>query len=79
MTTHHNCMDVLTIIVGDRKYVIQNPDSAIDYGDPNVWRRPASLTIFSGATMIAGPIRLDTVACNKSSETDARCRSGGPC
>jgi hypothetical protein len=76
--THHNCMDVLTVVVGDRKYVIQNPDSAIDYVDPNAWRRPATLTIFVGAQPIGPAVRLDTTSCNLAG-LDGKCRSGGPC
>jgi hypothetical protein len=79
MVTHHNCADVLTISSGDRRYVIDNPDSAVDYGDPNSWRRPATLTLFEGDTMIGEPIRLDTVSCNDTSDAEQRCISGGPC
>jgi len=78
VNTHHNCADVLTVTAGDRRYVIQSPDSAIDYGDPTVYRRPGTLTIFSGAQPIGAAIRLDTASCNQAS-ADGKCRSGGPC
>jgi hypothetical protein len=79
MSSHHNCADVLTVTSGGRRYVISNPDSAIDYADPTKYRRPATLTVFEGNTMVVGPILLSTVACNRSSTPDGRCRSGGPC
>jgi hypothetical protein len=79
MSSHHNCADVLTVTSGGRRYVISNPDSAIDYADQTKYRRPAMLTVFEGDTMVAGPILLSTVACNRSSTPDGRCRSGGPC
>ncbi len=55
MSSHHNCADVLTVTSGGRRYVISNPDSAIDYADPTKYRRPATLTVFEGDTMVAGP------------------------
>jgi len=76
--SHHNCNDVLTVTAGGRRFVIQNPDSAIDYVDQTMWRRLAKLTIFSGATMTAGPIDMPTTRCDQASG-DGKCRSGGPC
>ena len=72
--SHHNCNDVLTVTAEGRRYVVQNPDSARDYADPTRWRRLARLTVWNGATMIAGPIDLPTVACDRGT-----CSSGGPC
>jgi hypothetical protein len=77
--SHHNCMDVLTVDAGGRRYVIQNPDSAVEYGDPTKWRRQGSLSIFMGATMVAGPIVMQTSKCNQGERGDGLCRSGGPC
>jgi hypothetical protein len=77
--SHHNCNDVLTVEAAGRRYVIQNPDSAIEYTDQTKWRRLARLTVFSGATMTAGPIEMPTVSCDRSSFADGKCRSGGPC
>jgi hypothetical protein len=79
MGTHHNCMDVLTVNAGGLRYVIRNPDTAVDYTDPTKYRREGSLTIFMGATMVAGPITMQTVKCNKSSRAGGICSSGGPC
>jgi len=77
--SHHNCMDVLTVEAGGRRYVIRNPDSAIEYGDPTRWRREGSLSIFTGTTMVAGPIAMQTIKCNKGDRADGTCGSGGPC
>lgn len=77
--SHHNCGDVLEVTVGDVRYVIENPDSAADYIDPQTWRRPGELTLFENDVQVGEPIRLDTVSCNASSDGDGLCRSGGPC
>lgn len=77
--SRHNCSDKLTVTMGNKRYVIDNPDSAIDIVDPSTWVRPATLTIFVNNQMVGAPIRLDTVACHASSGTPVQCRSGGPC
>jgi hypothetical protein len=77
--SHHNCGDVLEVTVDDVRYVIENPDSAADYVDPETWRRPGELTIYENDVQVGEPIRLDTVSCNDTSEGDDLCRSGGPC
>jgi hypothetical protein len=77
--SHHNCADQLTVTAGGRRYVIANPDSAISLVDPSQYRRPATLTVFEGAAMVAGPVVLATVACNRTSFPGGRCTSGGPC
>jgi hypothetical protein len=74
MSSHHNCMDVLTVSSGGRSYVVRTPDSAVDYVDKTKWRRDGSLTISMGGAMTAGPITLLTTRCNS-----ATCNSGGPC
>jgi hypothetical protein len=79
MGSHHNCMDVLTVTAGGRRYVINGPDTAISFVDQTRFRRPATLTVFEGATMVAGPITMATVACNSTGAPDGKCRSGGPC
>src|SRR5690606_23536704 len=63
---------------GSTKYVIENPDSAIDYVDPEAFRRPSNLLIYENDVQVGGPIRLDTISCNEASD-DGQCRSGGPC
>jgi len=78
-TSHHNCDDVLTFTDGDLEYTITTPDTAIDQAAPSTWIRPSDLTIKQGDTTIAGPIRLDTVACYATDFPDGYCRSGGPC
>jgi hypothetical protein len=65
----HNCLDSFELTAGGRRFVISHPDT-----DPT---RPVSiLTIFMGATMVAGPITLTSGACTARA---ANCRSGGPC
>jgi hypothetical protein len=76
--SHHNCADVLTVTADGRRYVVSNPDTTVSYADKTKWDRLAHLTVFSGATMTAGPIELPTVACDKGG-SDGLCRSGGPC
>ena len=77
--SRHNCSDKLTLTVGNKRYVIDNPDTAIDVNDPTSWVRPATLTIFVNNQIVGTPVRLDTVACHASSNTPVQCRSGGPC
>ncbi|MCG5051462.1 MAG: hypothetical protein KA712_00730 [Myxococcales bacterium] len=72
--SRHNCSDKLTLTVGSKRYVIDNPDTAVDVVDPTTWGRPATLTIFVNNQSVGGPVRLDTVACH-----GGICGSGGPC
>jgi hypothetical protein len=78
-TSHHNCDDVLTIESGNIRYVIENPDSAVNIIDTETYERPASLSIYVDDVLSAGPLRLDTATCHETSSGDGLCRSGGPC
>lgn len=77
--SHHNCDDTLVLTDGDRRYEISTPDSASDYVNPEIWRRPSTLTLYENDQIVGEPIRLDTVSCNATSSGDGLCRSGGPC
>ena len=59
--------------------MITNPDTAISNIDPTRFVRLATLTVFEGGRMVAGPVELPTVACHRTSSVDGKCRSGGPC
>jgi hypothetical protein len=69
--SHHNCEDTFSWTDGALRYEIDHPDTATD--------RPASLTIYEGQTVVAGPIRLDLETCHFSNGPNDECRSGGPC
>lgn len=67
--SRHNCTDTFELTVAGRRYLITFPDTDATH--------PASvLTVFMGATMVAGPITLVNGACMARSGI---CRSGGPC
>jgi hypothetical protein len=72
--TTHNCRDVLDLVSGDRRHLIQFPDTRIS----SPARTVAILSIFAGATLIHGPTSLATTACT-SQIPGAPCISGGPC
>lgn len=69
--SHHNCDDTFSWTQGVLRYAIEHPDTAVD--------RPASLTIYEGQDVVAGPIRLDLETCHFSNDLNDECRSGGPC
>lgn len=68
----HNCVDVLTFEAGGLRYEITEPDEPS--GAAGV-----SLTVFSGASPVRGPIPLATTACVAGGSAIVQCRSGGPC
>jgi hypothetical protein len=68
----HNCVDGLAFEAGGLRYEITEPDEPS--GAAGV-----SLTVFSGATPVRGPIQLTTTACVAGGSAIVQCRSGGPC
>jgi hypothetical protein len=68
----HNCADVLTFESGGQRYEITDPDEP--GGEAGM-----SLTVFSGASPVRGPIPLTTTVCVAGGSAITQCRSGGPC
>ncbi|HEY0710813.1 MAG TPA: hypothetical protein VGG33_28670, partial [Polyangia bacterium] len=68
--SRHNCTDSFEITAEGRRFLITNPE--IDPTKPK-----SKLTIFTGATMTAGPIELTNGAC--TTNQGGTCTSGGPC
>jgi hypothetical protein len=68
----HNCADALAFEAGGLRYEITEPDEPS--GGAGV-----SLTVFSGASVVRGPIPLATTACVAGGSAILQCRSGGPC
>jgi hypothetical protein len=68
----HNCVDILAFEAGGQRYEITEPDEPS--GAAGV-----SLTVFSGASPVRGPLPLATTACVAGGSAILECRSGGPC
>lgn len=69
--SRHNCSDVLSFTVGGSRYEIASPDVSAQ-------RNTASLTVYSGTTVVKGPISLTTSSCTAGGP-NPMCRSGAPC
>jgi len=73
----NNCEDLFTFTSSSgRRYVIKNPDSSGI--NEMTYDRVATLTVFEGNTMVAGPIKLATTTCYASAPTNV-CSSGRMC
>jgi len=77
--SHHNCSDVMTVAVKSVRYVIEQPDTTVDYENLSLWTRPGTLKVFVDDQMVGNPIRLETVSCDRTPDPEGRCHSGGPC
>jgi hypothetical protein len=77
--THHNCADVMTVAVKSVRYVIEQPDTMVDYENPTIWTRPGTLKVFVDDQMVGNSIHLETVSCDRTADAEGRCYSGGPC
>ncbi len=74
MGSRHNCTDKLVINAGGRRYEITGPDTRTV---PPA-RSAATLSVFSGASRVLGPVTLTTTTC-VTRVSGAACMSGGPC
>lgn len=69
--SRHNCSDVLSFTVEGNRYEIAPPDTSAD-------RQTATLTVYSGTTVVKGPFMLSTTSCTAGGVNPV-CRSGGTC
>jgi hypothetical protein len=72
--SRHNCSDQLVVTVDASRYQIDAPDTDLR-GGPD---QASSLSAFSGATRVLGPVPLTNVTCTSNAPSKI-CASGGPC